>query len=747
MTINKIVRRVLPVVMTAVILITTLVPAPAVAVSGPSEKEEVIYINLTADGSVKEVYAVNIFGKGSITDYGNYSYVELLNTTDPISMSGDCITFTSSVDRVYYKGTMESTVIPWNISIKFFIDGKEYSADDVAGKSGKLEIRFSVTENEGATGDFFDSYALQANFTLDTEKCSNIVAPDGTLANVGSKKQISYTMLPGEGIDTVITADVTNFEMEAVSINGVPLSMNIEVDDEELMSQVSELIEAVSVLNDGAGELKDGADELKDGVESELKPGTEELYDGADILYEGMTQLQDGSQTLWEGTESIKDGASQLYEGSDSLNQGITLINEGLNELNEKSSELTGGSKSMKGALLMIQEQLGDVSASTEQLDELVNGSAMIMEGIDDLNDAIVMLEANVSFQSYKEAMKINGLDVDELQKSNVKTVAALNNQIEEIDGQVDTLLEQEAALNIQIAELVSSGENDTLLAVLQDQKVQLEQSIAQLQASSQQLSGIAILIQGNSGAIIGMENYLTTINQNIDEIVAGVESLKENYAKIDEAINTLVTNMKTLLVNLAMLKNGIDTLVTEYGKLDAGINEYTEGVAQIVAGYSLIVTGSGELLDGSRDLKDGTVSLYESTGEFVDGVTGACKATGTLKDGTKELYDGVKELEEGILKLNEGCTELSDGIGEMYDEIKGMDTEVSDKIDEMISDITGDNAEIVSFVSEKNTNVDAVQFVIQTEAVSIREIETVAPVVEEKLSLWQKILRLFGLY
>lgn len=105
--------------------------------------------------------------------------------------------------------------------LKFFIDGKEYSASDAAAKSGKLEIRFNVTKNENCKGNFFDKYALQASFTLDTEKCENISAPGATIANVGAKKQISYTMLPGKGIDTVITADVKNFEMPSVSINGI----------------------------------------------------------------------------------------------------------------------------------------------------------------------------------------------------------------------------------------------------------------------------------------------------------------------------------------------------------------------------------------------------------------------------------------------------------------------------------------------------------------------------------------------
>lgn len=42
---------------------------------------------------------------------------------------------------------------------------------------------------------------------------------------------------------------------------------------------------------------------------------------------------------------------------------------------------------------------------------------------------------------------------------------------------------------------------------------------------------------------------------------------------------------------------------------------------------------------------------------------------------------------------------------------------------------------------------MEAVQFIIQTEAVEINDTETAAPAVKEELTFWQKILRLFGLY
>lgn len=278
-------KKVIAVVLAGTVTISSVVPV--FAAENPSEKEEVIYINLDAKGAVKDIYAVNIFGKGDVVDYGDYDSVEMLNVNADIQQSGDKITFSTDSDRAYYKGKMSNNQIPWNISIRHYLDGKEYTAEELAGKSGKLEMKFKITENKNFEGSFFDDYALQASFTLDTEKCENIAAQNATMANVGSKKQISYTILPGEWIDTSITADVKDFEMSAAAINGVPLSMDIEVDDKELMDQVTELLDAIEQLDDGSGELNDGVSELKDGAEGELASGVSDLKDGAGKLQDG----------------------------------------------------------------------------------------------------------------------------------------------------------------------------------------------------------------------------------------------------------------------------------------------------------------------------------------------------------------------------------------------------------------------------------------------------------------------------
>ena len=71
---------------------------------------------------------------------------------------------------------------------------------------------------------------------------------------------------------------------------------------------------------------------------------------------------------------------------------------------------------------------------------------------------------------------------------------------------------------------------------------------------------------------------------------------------------------------------------------------------------------------------------------------------------------------------------------------------EVSEKIDSMTSSVTGSGAETVSFVSDKNTNIASVQFVIKTAAIEGEDTVISDVVEEETLTFRQKLLQLFGL-
>ncbi len=371
-------KKIISIICAGLLLVNTTATAFAAETKEATEKEENVYITLNADGSVKNVYVVNTFAGGDIVDYGDYSSVKILDTTDEIFQNGDEITFSTSAEKVSYQGDMDSsTKIPWRISIRYFLDGKEYDADELAGASGALEIQLSVIKNSACSGSFYDDYALQISFTLDTDLCENISAVDATVANVGSDKQLTYTVLPGAGIETTITADVTDFEMDAVSINGIQMNLNIEVDDEELLEQITELQDAIGAIDDGAGEVQDGVSELQESVNDELASGVSELQNGAIQLSDGAAALVDGGQSVSSGAASVAEGAAELDTGIQALNSGIselqagldtldTLLQEKLAAFNTQSANLTEASAQMDAVLEQLQGMLEDPTVSDE---------------------------------------------------------------------------------------------------------------------------------------------------------------------------------------------------------------------------------------------------------------------------------------------------------------------------------------------------------------------------------------------
>lgn len=728
------------------------------AAETPSEKEEVVYAILDSTGEVTGVYVVNSVSGGEVLDYGTYTSVKNLTSEDEISVEGDEITFHTDEEKVYYQGDLESKDIPWNISITYKMDGKEYTAEEIAGMSGALEISLSVTENEKCDSSFYDGFALQATMTLDGNKCKNITAEGATIANVGSDKQISYIVLPGKGMESSITADVIDFEMDAITINGTKLNLDIDMESSELGGKVDDVKTAVSDLNDGAGELDNGAKELDDGAKEldngakELDDGVKELNDGvlklgdgvnsvndgavklndsvgtlnagAEKIDTGASDLQSGAKSLKEGTVTVNSGAKEIKEGMASLNSGITQIDTALKELNKQSETLTTGSSDVLTALQTIQTSLGAVSMNTETLGQLSAASTEIKGGIGSLVSGLGAIDGGIS--AYYEGLTQAGISDMDTYLANHQNVIAL------------------------LTQMNTGG----------------------------QYTDVINLLTADAAYISASNTLISSIDQNLDSqgtLMAGAVSLQNNYETFDASIQGMTTTLSSLSTNLTELKSGIDTLVTSYSTLDTGITNYTGAVGQIVTGYkevsegaaklkkatSDLYAGTGELVKGSKSLyegsgtlKKGTAELLTGTGQLAGGTKELADGTSELKNGaadltsgttelaggTKELKDGTKELTDGTTELKDGTRELKDGTEEFYDETKDLDTQISDGIDEM----TGKGIEVKSFVSEKNTNVESVLFVMKTPAVEKAEVEEEPEEEEETTGVWQKFLDLF---
>lgn len=604
--------------------LTFSVTASAATSDTSSGKEEVVYAMLNNDGSTNGMYVVNIFNKdGRIVDYGDYSAVRNLTTNDKISQNGNKITVSNTGSQLYYEGTLKKMALPWNISIRYYLDGKEYSTSEIAGKTGALTIKMEITKNPYISETFYKNYALQAAFTLDSNKCKNIVADGATIANVGGNKQLNYTILPNKGVDVTITADVTNFTMDAVTINGVRLNLNVKVDNTDLMKKVDELKTAVNTLDNGAGAVKNGA--------SAVKGGTDKLASGADAL---------------------KTGSANLDSGVTSLKSGIEQVQSGLDALNSKSSSLTSGSAQMKSALLKIQSSLSGVSATSANIDALDNASSQIKTGINGICSGLNLLKTNVGYTQYKAAMSAGGLNIDTLKAGNSGTINALKTQI--------------ASLTVSYNAIKGST----------DPSVQSQ--AAQLKSQIDQITDIVTLLSGNNAAIGGTEAYLNSVSSSISQLYTGASTLNTQYAVFDSKIAELGQALNEMAVNMSTLSNAINTLVSNYTMLDSGINEYTGGVAKIIAGYSGIANGVDSLATGSKSLADGNSTLYSGITDLMSGVSKLYSGTGELKSGTGEFKDKTANLDTQVnQQIDNLLAELKGDSGKQISYVSSENTNV----------------------------------------------------------------------
>ncbi len=576
-----------------------------------SAKEEVIYIMTDANGDVENVNVVNIFGKGKVTDYGNYTSVKMLNSTDQITQKGDQVSFSTDKEKVYYQGTMSDTEIPWNIEITYTLDGKSIAPEELSGKSGALKTHFSISKNDNYIGDFYDSCALMVSMTLDTDNCENITADGATLANVGSNKQISYTILPGKGLDADVSADVRDFEMDAISINGVKMNLNVDIDDGELMEKIQEIMDATKELNDGAISLSDGS-----------------------------KSLSDGSKSLLSGVSSLDQGITSLDLGLETLKSGVTNMQTALDYLDSQSQALTGGSGEFLKVLQTIQAELSNVSADTSQLEALTSGSTSIKEGIAGAYAGAQSLQAGISYEGYKSAMLANGLDLDQLQAGNASAIDTISGQISELNTSIAALEAME-----------DYGSNEIY-----------QQEVANMQSQIESLTQVISLLQGNSAAINGSAQYLSYVSQGTDELVSGLGQLNTNYEAFDTAIGQLCATLSGLSGNVSALKEGIDSLTENYEKLDQGINSYTERVASITKAYGQINSGTTNLLSGSKQLVSGSNTLKSGSNDLYEGSLSLYEGSSSLQKGTQEFYDETKGMD----------SKIEDTIDEMLDSISG---------------------------------------------------------------------------
>lgn len=697
-------RRLLLLILTALLIASLAIQGLALPANTP--KEEMIFANLNSDGTVENIYVINSFELGSdglIVDYGDYTAFREITSNDRIKVENGMVTIDAEAGKVYYEGTLKSNSLPWLFDIHYFIDGKEYPGDMISGKSGALEIRMEIRQNPEAPDIFFKHFTLQVSLKLDTYLCKNICAKEATISNAGKFKQLSFMVLPDMEKEIIVNADVVNFEMEGISINGISMNLDISLDEDTSMeSKLMDLKDGIRKLNDGAVKLKDGAGEIADGTK-ELKDGVFELGKGANDLTDGASELTDGASALTNGISELNGAVKDLAKGTRDLSKGTEELNSASKKLHTGAKDLYTGAKVLNKSLSLLSLQNNVLADGAEQIFD-----AMLNAANSQLIDAFP--------------------HVPTLTRSNFNDI--LNELLEQIGGLALQSAIEKARSDIRTA-VISSFIND-------------------IREKQPDLSEEEVLDIINSGEMQNMIDFEVSrqFEQAYDQILeAAKEALSQNseYRALSD-LKEQLTGYANFYSGIIAYMGGVSGIAFGVSELTAGLKEWEEGMGQYKMGAEKVNDGAVELRNGTIELKEGTAKLLNGSVELGDGIINLKDGTLELRNGILELLDGSVELHDGTIEFLDGAVILAEGTLKFRDKTSNMDKEIKDIIKKKIDNILGGNFKPLSFVSERNKNITSVQFAMHTEDIRVSKEEYSPPLPEKELSLLDRLLALFSL-
>lgn len=154
-------------------------------------KDETVYVLASANGTVKKIivsdWVKNALGSDSIDDVTQLTNIENVkgNETYTLGGSNSCV-WDAQGNDIYYQGNIDKE-LPVSMAVSYSLDGQSISPDVLAGKSGKVTIRFNYTNNQyelmdinGRQEKIYVPFAMLTGLLLDNNVFTNVSVTNGT---------------------------------------------------------------------------------------------------------------------------------------------------------------------------------------------------------------------------------------------------------------------------------------------------------------------------------------------------------------------------------------------------------------------------------------------------------------------------------------------------------------------------------------------------------------------------------------
>lgn len=176
--------------------------------SDDADKEETVYVLADADGTANDVtvstWLKNADGSEGLNDKTNLSDIENVKGYEGYKDNGDgTITWAANGSDIYYQGK-SSEKLPVDVKITYKLDGEEIEPSELAGKSGKVTIRFDYTNNTKQTvkagsknSEVISPFVMLSGMILPVDKFSNVQVENGKVISEGSNQIVVGYAVPG----------------------------------------------------------------------------------------------------------------------------------------------------------------------------------------------------------------------------------------------------------------------------------------------------------------------------------------------------------------------------------------------------------------------------------------------------------------------------------------------------------------------------------------------------------------------
>ena len=577
-----------------------------------TDKKETVYVEMNADGTVTKTTVSDVLkvkGKDNISDVSDLTDITNISGDEAFTTDNGKLIWENKGKDISYQGTTTKSA-PIDIKVSYYLDDKEISPEDLAGKSGKVKIVYDYTNNSKEVAGNFVPFITLTGMILD-DNFSNVTVDNGKVVDYDDKKIVVGYAAPGFKDHLLDTIDKAK---DYISDIDIPESVTITADVKDFSMDM-----ALTVATSELGDI-----DLKD------------TFDFSDIE-EKMDELKDG-------TDELVNGATKLNNGANELKSGSSKINSGASDIAKYTSTLSDGTKELLGKYSIFNQSLLEALASAD------DGAGKLNKGAKDLSSGLATAKA--AFEDTKKSQGLNN-GAKALNKGAKEANAGVKQLAQTLQGtpssiqtQIDGII---AKLNAATGGLISS------------EKV-LNQIVEGINGAVTKGMDLNTVLTAKG---LDVNTYYTLLQAYYS--VQTLESVKSTF---EAQISASAADIQKLLAGMDSLEAGTTSLSSGVTKLYSGIKQLNTGAATLAKGTADLKSGTGELKSkigaASPQIKSGIGTVNSGASQISDGAKTLAAGTKTLDNGIVTLANGTKDLKDGTIKLNkEGISKITEIFGE----------------------------------------------------------------------------------